>query len=96
VPDITVYMPAYNVAQFLPRAIASLLAQALAPAETLVIDDGSQDDSPMIARRFSRDLRACRFLLLPLDVRFLACLPYRDFRLWPSNGKLLNESAAGA
>ena len=43
-------------------------------------------------------LRAARrFALLALDVGFLACLPYRDFRPGPSNGKLLNEqSAAGA
>jgi glycosyltransferase involved in cell wall biosynthesis len=52
VPDITVYIPAYNVAQFLPRAIESLLAQTLAPREILVIDDGSKDDSPMIAQRY--------------------------------------------
>jgi len=39
VPDI----PAYNVTQFLPRAIEILLAQKLAPAEILVIDDGSKD-----------------------------------------------------
>jgi glycosyltransferase involved in cell wall biosynthesis len=208
VPDITVYIPAYSVAQFLPRAIASLLAQALAPAEIPVIDDGSKDDSPVIAQRvtvvrhernsglaaarntafrvtrggfvasfeadcvaepawleklaarmngeliydpaaqathlrsdslqsilgpywrrwksgvnacasgislrsvagqalfvhfrhtflelFNRDLRR-RLALLPLDAGFLACLPYRDFRRWPLNGKLLNkQSAAGA
>ena len=204
-PDITVYIPAHSVAQFLPRAIASLLA--LAPAEIPVIDDGAKDDSPMIAqgvtvvrhernsglaaarktafrvarggfvaslqadcvaepawlrkpaagmngelvydpaaqathlrsawlqsilgphwRRwkpgvnayasgialrsvagqalfvhfrhtflelFSRDLRARRFAVLPLDVGFLACLPYRDFRPWPSNGKLLQRAVRG-
>jgi len=54
VPDITVYIPAYNVAQFLPRAIASLLSQTLAPAEILVIDDGSKDDSAIVAQRYPR------------------------------------------
>jgi mycofactocin glycosyltransferase len=53
VPDITVYIPAYyNVTQFLPRAMESLLAQTLAPAEILVIDNGSKDDSPMIAQPY--------------------------------------------
>jgi glycosyltransferase involved in cell wall biosynthesis len=52
VPDITaVYIPAVHV-EFLPRAIASPRAQALAPAEILVIDDGSKDDSSMIAQRY--------------------------------------------
>jgi len=54
VADITVYIPAYNVAQFLPRAIASLLAQTLAPTEILVIDDGSTDDSASVAQRYPR------------------------------------------
>jgi glycosyltransferase involved in cell wall biosynthesis len=52
VPDITVYIPAYNVAHFLPRAIESLLAQTLPPAEILVIDDGSKDDSANVADRY--------------------------------------------
>jgi glycosyltransferase involved in cell wall biosynthesis len=52
VPDITVYIPAYNVARFLPTAIESLLAQTLAPAEIVVIDDGSKDDSASVAQRY--------------------------------------------
>jgi glycosyltransferase involved in cell wall biosynthesis len=52
VPDITVYIPAYNVARFLPTAIESLLAQTLAPAEIVVIDDGSRDDSASVAQRY--------------------------------------------
>jgi len=54
VPDITVYIPAYNVAQFLPRAIESLLTQTLSPAEILVIDDDSTDDSANVAQRYPR------------------------------------------
>jgi glycosyltransferase involved in cell wall biosynthesis len=52
VPDITVYIPAYNVARFLPTAIESLLAQTLVPAEIVVIDDGSKDDSASVAQRY--------------------------------------------
>ena len=51
-PDITVYIPAYNVARFLPAAIESLLAQTLAPTEIVVIDDGSKDDSASVAQRY--------------------------------------------
>jgi glycosyltransferase involved in cell wall biosynthesis len=53
VPDISVYIPAYNVARFLPRSIESLLTQTLPPAEILVIDDGSFDGSAEIAARYS-------------------------------------------
>jgi GT2 family glycosyltransferase len=52
VPSVTVYVPAYNVGQFLARAIESLLAQTYAADEILVIDDGSQDATVEIARRY--------------------------------------------
>ncbi|HUN64342.1 MAG TPA: glycosyltransferase [Candidatus Sulfotelmatobacter sp.] len=46
---VTVYIPAYNVAEFLARAIDSLRNQTLPPAEILVVDDGSTDNSAEIA-----------------------------------------------
>ena len=49
---VTVYIPAYNVAEFLPQAIESLLSQSHAPDEILVIDDGSRDSSAEIAARY--------------------------------------------
>ena len=49
---ISVYIPAYNVAEFLPKSIESLLAQTLTPDEILVIDDGSRDASAEIAARY--------------------------------------------
>jgi len=52
VTRVTVYIPAYNVADFLAPAIESLLAQFLAPDEILIIDDGSQDKSVEIASRY--------------------------------------------
>ena len=52
VTEISVYIPAYNVARFLPRSIESVLGQSLAPAEILVVDDGSADNSAEIAARY--------------------------------------------
>jgi len=51
-PPVSVYIPAYNVAEFLPQSIESLLAQTLTPDEILVIDDGSRDASAEIAARY--------------------------------------------
>ncbi len=51
-PKVSVYIPAYNVAEFLPQSIESLLAQTLPPDEILVIDDGSHDATPEIAARY--------------------------------------------
>jgi glycosyltransferase involved in cell wall biosynthesis len=43
-PRVSVLMPAYGQAEFIPRALASLLAQDVRDWELVVIDDGSPDD----------------------------------------------------
>jgi glycosyltransferase involved in cell wall biosynthesis len=48
-PLISVIIPAYNYAATLPRAVESVLRQLHdAPAELIVIDDGSTDETPQI------------------------------------------------
>ncbi len=49
---ISVYIPSYNVAQYLAPCIDALLSQTLAADEILVIDDGSRDASAEIAARY--------------------------------------------
>jgi glycosyltransferase involved in cell wall biosynthesis len=51
-PDVSVYIPAYNAAEFLARCIEGLLSQTHAPEEILVIDDGSLDSTVEIASRY--------------------------------------------
>jgi GT2 family glycosyltransferase len=51
---VTVYIPAYNAEEFLPRCIEALLRQTCLPDEVLVIDDGSQDQTADIARRYAQ------------------------------------------
>ena len=46
---VTVLIPNFNGRDLLPDAIRSALAQDLPPAEVLVIDDASTDDSPSFA-----------------------------------------------
>jgi succinoglycan biosynthesis protein ExoO len=54
VPVVSVIMPVYNGAQWLPAAVESVLAQTLANLELLIVDDKSQDDTLAIAQRFAR------------------------------------------
>ena len=48
---ISVIIPAYNAAHFLPRCLNSVFAQTLQPAEVIVVDDGSKDDTAEVARK---------------------------------------------
>jgi alpha-1,3-rhamnosyltransferase len=56
--SVSVVVPSYNHARFIERTLRSVFAQTHAPAELLVIDDGSRDDSP---RLIARTLAACPF-----------------------------------
>jgi glycosyltransferase involved in cell wall biosynthesis len=57
--NISVIIPTYNRAHVLARAIESVLAQTLKPAEIIVIDDGSEDGTAQLVRsRFPE----CRYV----------------------------------
>ncbi len=56
--QISVLVPVYNVASFLPRCLDSLAAQTMRDIEILLIDDGSSDESGAICDAYAaRDLR---------------------------------------
>lgn len=48
-PPVVLYVPAYNVARFLPACLAAARAQTYALQEIVVIDDGSTDESASVA-----------------------------------------------
>jgi glycosyltransferase involved in cell wall biosynthesis len=51
-PTVSVIMPAYNVERYLGEAIESVLAQTYTDFELVIVDDGSTDNSRMIAERY--------------------------------------------
>lgn len=58
--DISVIVPVYNTERYLEEALRSLLGQTLRPSEIIVIDDGSTDRTPEIAREFGDRIRYAR------------------------------------
>ncbi len=53
--DLSVVMPTYNHAQYLPRALKALVTQSVVPAEIIVVNDASTDETPAILAAFARD-----------------------------------------
>jgi CDP-glycerol glycerophosphotransferase len=57
-PRVSVVVPIYNVAAYLEACLDSLAQQTIADLEIIMVDDGSTDESPVIAERFvARDER---------------------------------------
>ena len=50
VMDYSAVIPAFNAAQTIVQAIESILAQSVPPREIVVVDDGSTDDTALVAR----------------------------------------------
>ncbi len=52
-PRVSVLMPVYNVARYLPEAVESILDQTFGDFEFVIVDDGSTDDSLAILKRYA-------------------------------------------
>jgi hypothetical protein len=52
--DLSVIVPNYNHAHYLPRALDAILGQSVLPKEILVVDDCSTDDSVQVIEGFAR------------------------------------------
>lgn len=52
-PRISVVVPAFNAAGTLAESLDSVLRQTVQDLEVLVVDDGSGDDTPLVARSYA-------------------------------------------
>ncbi len=57
---VSVIIPCYNYARFLPAAIDSALRQTVRDAEIIIVDDGSTDETAQVAQRFGDRVRYVR------------------------------------
>jgi glycosyltransferase involved in cell wall biosynthesis len=57
---ISVIIPAYNHAAYLPDTLHSIASQPVADLEVIVVDDGSSDGTAAIAAAFGRNVRCLR------------------------------------
>src|SRR3989344_5633806 len=64
-PTLTVFMPNYNHARFLPRAIEAIACQSRPPDEFLIIDDGSSDTSVAVIEEYQKKYPFIRLIAHP-------------------------------
>ena len=57
-PTVSIILPTYNRAAFLPQAFASIRSQTFTDWELIVIDDGSTDNTPALVEELTRRLVA--------------------------------------
>jgi glycosyltransferase involved in cell wall biosynthesis len=57
---VSVIIPTYNRSRFLREAIQSVLRQTHRPAEIIVVDDGSRDDTDSVVEEFGDRVRCLR------------------------------------
>jgi hypothetical protein len=58
--DVSVVIPTYNRAHLLPQTLASIVEQSSPPAEVIVVDDGSTDETEVLARGFRPPIKYVR------------------------------------
>jgi glycosyltransferase involved in cell wall biosynthesis len=61
-PLVSVILPAYNAAVWLPRTLQSVLGQTYGHFEVIVIDDGSQDGTSQIVQTWSQQDQRIRLI----------------------------------
>jgi len=77
-PSVSVLIPSYNCARYLPETIESVLAQNLRDFELVILDDRSSDSSNDVLERYARRDERIRYRLnesnLGLVENWNACL----------------------
>lgn len=54
-PRVSVVVPCYNLARYLPEAVESVKEQTLEDWEVIIVDDASTDDTPQVMERLCRE-----------------------------------------
>lgn len=91
VPALSVILPNYNHAEYLPRALDALLSQGLPPAEIIVVDDCSTDGSRDTIGRYADRHPSIR--LLPNE-RNVGVIPTLSRGLGEARGQFVYFGAA--
>lgn len=60
--QLSVIVPVYNVSEYLPQCMESILNQQDDRMEVIIVDDGSKDNSPEICDRYAGLIKNCKVI----------------------------------
>ena len=80
VPELSIVIPAYNAARYLRESLDSIVGQTDADTETIVVDDGSTDDTPRILAEYADRIRVVQGEHAGLSAARNRCLEYASGR----------------
>lgn len=60
--EISIVIPVYNNEKFLPFAVHSITGQEVGGIEIVIVDDGSTDETPVIAEKLSSEYNSIRVI----------------------------------
>lgn len=63
-PEVDVIIPVFNGARYLAEAVRSAARQTHAPSRIIIADDGSIDETPVLARRLAAEFASVEYLPL--------------------------------
>lgn len=61
-PKVSIIVPSYNRAEFIPATLDSILAQTFKDFELIFVDDGSTDDTEVILARYANHDERIRYI----------------------------------
>lgn len=87
-PLVSIILPAYNGAQWIEKAIQSVLAQSVTDFELLIINDGSTDATEVIALNLAKEDSRIRYIK---NERNLGIQRTRNISLEQARGEFIAE-----
>ncbi|ENV9302374.1 glycosyltransferase family 2 protein [Neisseria gonorrhoeae] len=93
-PLVSVLICAYNVEKYFAQSLSAVVGQTWRNLDILIVDDGSTDGTPAIARRFQEQDGRIRIISNPRNLGFIASLNIGLDELAKSGGEYIARTDA--
>lgn len=85
-PKVSIVITCYNLARYLPDAIASVQAQTMTDWECVIVDDCSKDETPKVGKALAKQDKRIRYLKTPENLKLSGA---RNYGWQHANGRYI-------